>query len=201
MNEADLARAGGSRPWSIGHSNHPIDVFIDLLRLHEVGDVVDVRTSPFSRFNPQFNRHSLQRDLHTATIGYRFLGEELGGMPQGDEFYDLDGHVLYGRMAQSSSFESGMVRLVERARRSRVAIMCSEEDPAGCHRFLLITRVLHGRGIPVAHIRGSGETQRTEDMETFRDWSDPVYEEMSLFEGSATSTWRSTRPVSRRRSS
>ena len=78
-----------------------------------------------------------------------------------------------------------------------MAIMCSEEDPAGCHRFLLITRVLHGQGIAVNHIRGDGATQRTEAVEAFRDWSDPVYEEVSLLDGSARSSWRSTRPIRR----
>jgi uncharacterized protein (DUF488 family) len=176
---------------------HSIVVFVDLLHQHEVEVVADVRTSPFSRFNPQFNRHSLQGDLQAAGIEYRFMGRELGGKPDTDEFYDSEGHVLYGRMAESASFESGLARLNRQAERSRVAIMCSEEDPAGCHRFLLVTRVLHGQGIAVTHIRGDGTTQLTEAVEAFPDWLDPVYEEVSLLDGSTRSSWRSTRPVRR----
>lgn len=183
---------------SIGHSIHPIEVFVQLLRGHAVESVADVRTTPFSRFNPQFNRQSLERDLHASGIRCLFLGEELGGRPDGDRFYDQDGHVLYGRVAGRPRFESGLSRLVERAERSRVAVMCSEENPAGCHRFLLVTRVLHDRGIEIAHIRGDGSTQRTEDLEAVQAWSDPVYEDVSLLDGSVTSSWRSTRPVARR---
>ena len=147
---------------------------MELLQRHAVESVADVRTMPFSRFNPQFNRHALERDLHATGIRYLFLGEELGGRPDGDRFYDQEGHVLYGRMSESPRFESGLSRLVERADTSRVAVMCSEEDPAGCHRFLLITRVLHLRGTGVAHIRGDGSTQRTEDVDAFQGWSEPV---------------------------
>lgn len=182
---------------SIGHSIHPIEVFVELLRGHAVESVADVRTTPFSCFNPQFNRQSLERELHATGIRYLFLGKELGGRPDGDRFYDQEGHVLYGRMAESPRFEHGLSRLVERAERSRAAVMCSEENPAGCHRFLLVARVLHDRGIEVAHIRGDGSKQRTEDVDTFEDWSDPVYEDVSLLDGSASSSWRSTRPVQR----
>ena len=170
---------------------------MELLRGHGVESVADVRTTPFSRFNPQFNRHALERDLPAAGIRYLFLGEELGGRPEGDRFYDQDGHVLYGRMAESPRFESGLARLVERAERSRIVVMCSEEDPAGCHRFLLVTRVLHLRRIEVTHIRGDGSTQRTADVDAFQSWSDPVYEDVSLLDGSVSSSWRSTRPVRR----
>ncbi|MCE2529274.1 MAG: DUF488 domain-containing protein [Acidimicrobiia bacterium] len=199
MNETDLARAGDPALFSIGHSTHPIEVFVELLRGHEVESVADVRSTPFSRFNPQFNRHALERDLHAAGVRYLFLGEELGGRPDGDRFYDQEGHVLYGRMAESPRFESGLSRLVDRAEASRVAVMCSEEDPAGCHRFLLITRVLHLRGTGVAHIRGDGSRQRTEDVDGSQGWSDPVYEETSLLDGSARSSWKSIRPVTRGR--
>ena len=74
--------------------------------------------------------------------------------------------------------------------------MCSEEDPAGCHRFILITRVLRSRGIEVTHIRGNGDIQATEEVHTFNNWSEPVYEEDSLLDGSLRSSWRSSRPVS-----
>ncbi|MDE0169287.1 MAG: DUF488 domain-containing protein [bacterium] len=183
---------------SIGHSIHPIEVFVELLRGHGVGSVADVRTSPCSRFNSQFNRHALERDLQAVGIRYLFLGEALGGRPEGDRFYDHEGHVLYGRIAESRRFESGLSRLVEQSEHSRVAVMCSEENPAGCHRFLLVTRALHGRGVEVVHIRGDGSTQRTDDVDAFRGWSDPVYENVSLLDGSVCSSWRSIRPVTHR---
>ena len=183
MKKADPVGTGGLALLSIGHSTHPIEVFVEHLRGHAVESVADVRSTPFSRFNPQFNRHALERDLEAAGIRYLFLGEELGGRPDGDRFYDQEGHVLYGRMAESPRFQSDLARLVKRAERSRVAVMCSEEDPAGCHRFLLVTRVLYLRGVDVAHIRGDGSTQRTEDVDSFQDWLDLVYEDVSLLDG------------------
>ena len=198
MNEADLARRGGPSVMSIGHSTHPLGVFVDLLQRNGVEVVVDVRTSPFSRFNPQFNRDNLRLGLREVGIRYIFLGAELGGKPDGDEFYDPDGHVLYGRLARTDLFETGLTRLIEGAKRFRVAIMCSEEDPSECHRFLLVTRALHGEAVEVTHIRGDGRTERTEELSTFEGWSDPVHEEWSLFDESVRSPWRSTRSVSRR---
>ncbi len=198
MNEADPGREGGPVLMSIGHSTHPPGVFVDLLQRYGVEVVVDVRTSPFSRFNPQFNRDNLRLGLREVGIRYIFLGEELGGKPDGDEFYDPDGHVLYGRLAETPLFESGLMRLIDGAKRFRVAIMCSEEDPSECHRFLLVTRVLQRKDVEVTHIRGDGNTERTEEVSTFGGWSDPVHEEQSLFDTSVRSPWRSTRSVSRR---
>ena len=187
--------------WSVGHSTHRIETFVSLLQRYRVEVVADVRTSPFSRFNPQFNRNALQAKLEVEDIGYLFLGEELGGRPPESEFYDADGHVRYGRMAESLRFESGLVRVIEQAKRSRVGIMCSEEDPAQCHRFLLVTRVLRDREVEVTHIRGNGDSQVTAEIGAALGWSDPVFEEESLLDGSFRSSWRSTRPVLRRQRS
>ena len=183
---------------SIGHSTHPISGFVGLLRKFRIQVVVDVRTSPFSRFNPQFDRQHFRRELGESGIRYLFMGEELGGKPVGERFYDPDGRVLYGRLAESSLFEDGLQRLTEGATRFRVAMMCSEEDPSRCHRFLLITRVLLDRGVDVTHIRGDGTAKSTEELSTLDGWSDPVHEEPSLFDTSVRSPWRSTRSVSQK---
>jgi uncharacterized protein (DUF488 family) len=175
-----------------------LEDLVALLRKYEIEVVADVRTSPFSRFNPQVNRRELRGGLSESGIRYVFLGKELGGRPEADQLYDPDGHVLYGRLAETNEFADGLERLLDGAQRFRVAVMCSEEDPAECHRFLLITRVLYGMGIRVGHIRGDGTSQRTEDVPTFRDWSVPGHEQVSLFDESARSPWRSTRSVSRR---
>ena len=195
--EVDPAGAGGLALLSIGHSTHPIEVFVELLR--------GMGSSRWPMCAPRRSRGSTPSSTgipwsETCALpvsGTCSWGRKLGGRPDGDRFYDQEGHVLYGRMAESPRFESGLTRLVERAERSRVAVMCIEENPAGCHRFLLVTRVLHDRGIEVGHIRGDGSTQRTQDVDTFQAWADPVYEDVSLLDGSVTSSWGSTRPVPR----
>src|SRR5947209_5869026 len=128
--------------FSVGHSNHPLEKFIELLRSQQIEVLADVRSHPFSRFAPHFNGPSLAGALEAAGIRYLFLGKELGGRPVGEEFYDEEGRVLYNRLAASPLFRSGVERLRSGMRRYRVALMCSEENPDVCHRHLLIGRVL-----------------------------------------------------------
>jgi uncharacterized protein (DUF488 family) len=190
---------GDPQLYSIGHSTQSLESLVGLLNLHAIDVVADVRTAPFSKFNPQFNRRDLEFGLKEQGLQYVFLGKELGGRPDGEEFYDPDGHVLYGRMAETPEFSSGLDRLLEGVQQYRVAMMCSEGDPADCHRFLLITRVLYIADVPVMHIRGDGTIQRTQDIKTFVDWSAGSLEQVSLFDESVRSPWRSTRSVLPRR--
>jgi uncharacterized protein (DUF488 family) len=184
--------------FSIGHSTHPIWEFLSLLDKHPVDAVADVRSSPWSRYNPQFNRENLEHELTAAGIAYVFLGDTLGGRPRAESLYDAQGHALYGEMAKTDDFQEGLGRLLRGAARYKISMMCSEEDPANCHRFLLITRVLHGLGKTVGHVRADGSLVTTEDIETFQDWDDPDYVELSLFGQAARSSWRSTQPVLQR---
>ena len=165
---------------SIGHSDQPLDHLVKLLDRWRVEVVADVRTSPYSSRHPQFNSRNLRFGLRDAGVRYLFLGKELGGRPEGDRFYDSDGDVDYGRIAETDLFQSGLDRLVDGARRFRVAILCSEESPAKCHRFFLVTRALRDRGVAVAHIRsGSNVLQDTEEISTFKDWG---FQQQYLFD-------------------
>ena len=144
---------------TIGHSHHPIDRFIDLLRTQGVKTLVDVRSRPYSRWAPQFKQSAFVVSLAAAGIEYVFLGESLGGRPEGAEFYDAEGNVDYERRALARDFQAGVVELVERARTSATAIVCAEEDPARCHRRLLVTPALLREDFDVLHIRGDGRVQ------------------------------------------
>lgn len=180
--------------YSVGHSNHSAEVFIDLLRRCGIEAVVDVRSHPYSRFARHFSRGVLDRLLREAGVSYVYLGQELGGRPEGDEFYDEDEHVRYDRVAQTESFRAGLGRLLDGAARMQVAIMCSEEDPLHCHRRLLVTRVLESEGLAtVAHVRGDGTIQSEASLSSQE-------EQLALFgAGGGERMWRSTRSVSRRR--
>ncbi len=175
---------------SIGHSNHTFAHFASLLGRHEIECVVDVRSSPWSRYAPQFNREALGAELATHGIEYVFLGAELGGRPDGDALYDDEGHVLYGAVAATPGFKGGIEALEAQGRARRVAIMCSEEDPTDCHRRLLVARVLQHRGVRVNHIRGDGRVQSESDLE-------PAAFQETLF--AEEEPWRSTRSVSHKR--
>jgi uncharacterized protein (DUF488 family) len=185
------------RLMSIGHSNVSFEAFVDLLKQHEVEVVADVRTAPRSRYVPHFDSEPLRESLAEAGIKYVFLGRELGGRPEGDEFYDDYDHVLYGRLAESSLFEEGLERVLDGARKFRVAMLCSEEDPLHCHRHLLISRVLLSRGVDVTHIRGDGTLQSEGTLAMIEAGEQ---QQGALFDAPAEERpWRSTRSVSRRR--
>src|SRR6266480_4774845 len=190
--------------YSIGHSNQPMEAFLELLNKHSVQALIDVRSHPYSRYVPHFNSPELAHAAGHVNIQYLFMGKELGGRPDGEEFYDADDHVMYSRVAESPLFLKGIKRLEEIGKASRVAIMCSEEDPTACHRHLLIGRILARRGINLLHIRGDGHIQTAEELTSLEEV--PLYEQLSFFDEQTpdssdrgTHEWRSLRPVSRRK--
>lgn len=154
-----------ARLYSIGHSNHALERFLELLRQHQIEVLVDARSHPYSKFAPHFDAGSLQEAVIGAGIKYLFMGKELGGRPDGDEFYDAEGHVLYWRVAESHFFLDGIARLENGITKYRVALMCSEENPSACHRRLLVGRVLTAHGIQLEHIRGDGSIQTEAELE------------------------------------
>ena len=156
----DNASGGGRSVLTIGHSRHPIDRFLALLAQHHVELLVDARSHPASRFSPQFARKALERAVLDAGLQYRFLGDALGGRPPERECYDADGKLDYDRVEQLASYQRGIAELVTVLARSRACVMCAEEDPARCHRRLLIARTLIRRGVDVFHIRGSGAVEQ-----------------------------------------
>ena len=165
--------------WSIGHSNHPLSKLVDLLRAYDIEVVADVRSQPYSRRNPQFGREALRSGLAEAGIGYVFLGAELGGRPPEPELLDGDGRERCEELATRPRFRDGLARLEDSAREHRVAMLCSEEDPARCHRRLLVTPALAADGVAVVHLRGDGaavseveltaRSQRATDATLFDD--------------------------------
>ncbi len=146
---------------TIGHSTHSAEAFLALLRQHQVEAVADVRSSPFSRFNPQFNREALEQFLKENGNRYVFLGKELGARSEDRSCY-LDGRVQYARLARTPLFQSGLDRVLQGAARYRVALMCAEKEPLECHRTLLVAKTLAVRGQPVLHIHGDGHLETHE---------------------------------------
>jgi uncharacterized protein (DUF488 family) len=138
--------------FTIGHSNHSFEGFAGLLRQHGIETVVDVRSTPHSRFMPAFNRENLSLALR-GECRYAWMGDQLGGRPSSPAFYDEAGHVLYGPLSRTSEFISGIERIERNSARQRLALLCAEAEPTACHRSLLVTRTLRERGWPPANIR------------------------------------------------
>jgi uncharacterized protein (DUF488 family) len=183
--------------YSVGHSNVTLEDLLSLLQRHDIEVVADVRTSPRSRYVPHFDSESLQEALSHRAIRYVPLGQQLGGRPDGDEFYDEQDRVLYGRLARSELFQAGIDRVIKGSKNYRIALLCSEEDPSKCHRHLLIGRVLRDRGITVLHIRSDGRLQTEDNLDTRETATSP---QAALFEiDPGERPWRSIRSVSRRK--
>jgi uncharacterized protein (DUF488 family) len=178
--------------WTIGHSNHGFDAFSHLVLGQQIEFLVDVRSFPYSRFAPHFNRDELEAAMTERGVRYLFLGEELGGRPTHEEHYDAQGHALYGPMSEEEPFKAAIERLIDGAHRHRIALVCSEGNPHDCHRRLLVGKVLSDRGVELRHVLPDG-TIRTElsvalsdDDEQYSFLEDPM-------------PWRSTQSVSHRR--
>jgi uncharacterized protein (DUF488 family) len=135
------------------------------LRRHGVGRVADVRSRPYSGRLPQFNRPGLRQALAEDGIGYTFLGDLLGGRPEGPELYDESGRADYEKMGQTAAFAEGLRLLRELLTGPPVVMLCAEEDPLDCHRGLLIAPALAAEGIAVAHIRADGRAESMRAME------------------------------------
>jgi uncharacterized protein (DUF488 family) len=147
---------------TVGHSNHPIERFLELLLRSGITAVADVRSTPYSRFNPQFRRDSLQGALAGVGIQYVFLGEELGARSKDPGCYDEQGRVSYAKLARTEPFRRGIERLKTGMRDFRVAIMCAEREPLECHRTILVARELVREGVGVRHILGDGGVEEHE---------------------------------------
>jgi uncharacterized protein (DUF488 family) len=153
----------GGMIYTIGHSNHPIDRFIALLHQHDVDAVADVRSTPYSRFNPQFSKEKLQAALAAAGIRYVFLGEELGARSKDPTCYDEGGRVSYAKLASTDLFRRGLDRLLAGMQNHRIAIMCAEREPLECHRTILVSRELERAGVPITHILSDGTLEPHRD--------------------------------------
>lgn len=144
--------------YTIGHSNHTSEKFIALLKQHAIACLVDVRSQPYSRYNPHFNRETLAAALRAAGIQYVDRGASLGGRPDQKELYDPGSeHPNYQRQRQTTRYQEGIGGLTNQARHIKTAIMCSEGNPHECHRGeWLITPDLIDADFTVQHILPDG---------------------------------------------
>lgn len=174
---------------TIGHSTHTLERFLRLVLDAGCSVLVDLRSSPYSRYSPQFNQKNLKAALLQSGIQYLYMGDCLGGKPLSPAMYDAEGHVLYSAIADSPAFKAGLERLERGAEEHRVVVMCSEEDPADCHRHLLVGRVLVSDGHRVVHLRGDGTSESYEDVELRR-----APAQLNLLDPEVV-PWKSTRSV------
>jgi uncharacterized protein (DUF488 family) len=150
--------------YTIGYGNRSIEEFIVLLQHYQIQFLIDVRSHPYSRFNPQFSKAALEGQLKQAGIRYVFMGDTLGGRPNDSACY-LDGKVNYTKVREKPFYQTGIGRIhTAWEKQLRVALMCSETKPQECHRSKLIGRTLIEQDIDVRHIDEVGELKTQTDV-------------------------------------
>ncbi len=139
--------------FTIGHSNHTADFFLELLNHFSIDCIVDVRSMAASRYSPQFNKENLEPFLNRNEIAYLHFAKEFGARIDNTALHDTSGKVDFEKVQQSPKFKKGVKRLGELAsEQKKVALMCSEADPFDCHRFSMIAVYLEKNGFEVHHI-------------------------------------------------
>jgi uncharacterized protein (DUF488 family) len=139
--------------YSIGHGNKKIEDFIAELKSFKIQFLLDIRSKPYSKWNPQFNQAALDLELKNNGITYVFVGDTLGGFPEDRSCYDYDGKVVYDLIKEKDFFKQGLERLTTaNEKRINLAIMCSESKPEECHRSKLIGQELLNKEIFLKHI-------------------------------------------------
>ncbi len=154
--------------YSIGYGGRKIEAFLDLLKRHEIACLVDIRTSPTSRFRPDYRKAALELHLSQAGIRYLYMGDALGGRPSDPACYSGD-QVDYGKVQQQPLYVDGISRLrqlleAEERPARHVCVMCAEAKPEECHRTRLIGQTLADQGIEVLHIDETGQIQSHDEV-------------------------------------
>ena len=137
--------------FTVGHSNLSITDFISLITQYNIEAIADIRSYPYSRYLPHFNRNLLKFELLKAGIKYVFIGDELGARPKDLSCY-INGTAVYNRIAISNSFKSGIERIIMGIDKYNISLMCSEKEPINCHRTILIGRYLQKLNLKTNHI-------------------------------------------------
>lgn len=153
------------RLFTIGHSNLEMEDFLSALIRHEIKVVCDVRSRPGSFRYPQFNREPLEARLVSARIKYDFFGDQLGGRPLDPAYYLPSGLVDYIGRRAAPDFLQAVDRMLAASRQHNTVMMCAEEDPLHCHRFMLICPAVVQRGVTPAHLRRGAALEQHRDAE------------------------------------
>lgn len=142
--------------YTIGHGRAGFSEVAAALERHGVATIVDVRSQPFSHHAPEFTREALEELAAAAGLGYRWMGNALGGRPNDPDLLLPDGSPNYAAVRGSPRFRAALMDLVAMAAGAGLALLCAEERPEHCHRALLIAPALEEKGLRVVHLLHDG---------------------------------------------
>ena len=152
--------------YTIGYSGFPeAEDMVDFLKKREIGVLIDVRSSPYSAYFPQYNKENLQLALHGKGIYYRNYAEAFGARQENHAYY-RNGRLDFPCFTESKSFSDGVEKVENSLEKGYVlTLMCAEKDPITCHRAIMISRVFREAGYSVRHLRPDQEDETQEELE------------------------------------
>ena len=169
--------------YTIGHSNYDSDYFIGLLLKFKINTVVDVRSVPFSRYVPHFNKDNIKRLLNSYGIHHIYMGAELGIIKNNNSLLSEEKYLDFRKVKEMDFFINGIRRIRDGFSKGyTIVIMCTEKDPIDCHRSILIGRELHEENYNIAHILTDGSIESHADLEArLLDMYFPIKMQQDLF--------------------
>ena len=153
--------------FSIGYSGFAknVDGFIEVLKRYVIHVLIDVRSSPYSTYLPEFNKENLELALKENGIYYRNYASEFGARQSDRRLYP-NGYLDFELFSKTDIFLSGKSKVIKSVNKGyNLAFMCAEKEPVTCHRAILVSRVFHEAGYPVNHILPNGSTKSQSDVE------------------------------------
>lgn len=151
--------------YTIGHSQHTLDYFVGLLREHHINYLLDVRSTPYSKYAEQFNKEHIERGLQNAGLKYYFMGAYFGARPDDKNLYCDEGYLDFERVRKSSQFLKGFNNVIKGLEQgNNIALMCTEKDPFDCHRAIMVSRAFDLANIEVNHVLEDGNLQSQKEL-------------------------------------
>lgn len=174
--------------FTIGHSDYDIEHFVSLFKKYNINCLVDIRSMPFSKHVPQFNKELLSAELKEHDILYVYMGNQLGARYTNPELLTQDGKVDFNKVKQTKNFTNGIERVIQEIKKGyHLALMCSEKEPFDCHRFVLVSCELEKKGVIVKHILEHSEVILNSELEKrLLSKYKEDYQQLSFFEQTRT---------------
>lgn len=169
--------------YTIGHSQHEFGYFSNLLKIYDINYLLDVRSTPYSKYAETYNKELLSSLLSTKGIKYSFMGKFFGARPDNAELYNEEGYLDFEKVSYSDLFIKGIESVdLGLKRGNNIVLMCTEKDPIDCHRAIMVARAFSLRGIDVKHILPNGKYQTQQELdERLLDKYFPDRAQLSIF--------------------
>ncbi|MPQ30547.1 DUF488 domain-containing protein [Clostridium estertheticum] len=152
--------------YTIGHSNYPVEFLLKRLNIHKVNCLIDVRSTPYSKYTPQYNAPNLKKYLNSMGIYYMHMGEELGARQLDENLYSSEGYLDFNKFSRTDLFQRGIERVKDGMKKDfKVALMCTEKDPIDCHRNILVAREFYKQGYNVKNILINSKIESQSELE------------------------------------